>query len=782
LLKGGSALERLAAVRAIAFDKTGTLTEGKLELGEVVGIGGVPVDEVLTVAATAEQRSEHPLARLILHEAAARKLSLGSVEDFRAQPGAGVVTQSGTIAIVVGTPRLLAEQSILIPAEAQAALERLDAAGQTPLLVARGEIVVGVIGARDRIRAEAGDVLAQLRKLGVTDIALLTGDRKAVAQSIATQLDIHEVHAELLPADKAAFLERWRKEHTQAKPEGESSSPQGESLLGAILSPSTDSPRRVAMVGDGINDAPALAVADVGLAIGGTGSDIAAEAGDVVFMGDPLRSLPLLVELSRETVRIIRQNILVFAFAVNLVGIVVTAWLWPLFTPRDWHTEAPLAAVIYHQFGSLAVLVNSMRLLWFGRSQESATLKKAKSAFENADRWIATYLDPHEISHWLIDHAKSVAAIVLLLVLGGYALSGVIAVRPDEVAVVRRFGKPLPKDFGPGLHWCWPWPIDEVVRLQADRVKSLTIGFQAVPGTAEVGTWDASHQGAIKLAPEEAVLITGDGNLIELLATVRYRVDRPHTYLFEVQNPEEILRATAEGVLREAVAGRPFVDLLTAERGRIQEDVRRRLEQRCGEYGSDGLGLHIDGVSLLDLHPPQEVVGAYHEVTKAMEQRDTVRNKAEEQALRKVKASESDRSRAIHLAEAERTETRRLAEAQSAYFLSRLRARRTLSVGDEVQLVLAAGEEMERGRNSAEVLADYRRHRKERLEVNARLVEFRAFWDALGRVLNNREKIILDADKVPGRRQLMLFDPERFRVPVPMLPPSRRSGETHEGP
>src|SRR5262249_40456896 len=160
----------------------------------------------------------------------------------------------------------------------------------------------------------------------------------------------------------------------------------------------------------------------------------------------------------------------------------------------DWHTEAPLAAVIYHQFGSIAVLVNSMRLLWFGRSQESATLRTAKSMLENADRWMATYLDPHGISHWILDHAKAVAATVLLLLVGGYALSGFIAVRADEVAVVRRFGKPLPEDLGPGLHWCWPWPIDEVLRLQPERVKSLAIGFQTVPGSAEVGTWEASHQ------------------------------------------------------------------------------------------------------------------------------------------------------------------------------------------------------------------------------------------------------------------------------------------------
>src|SRR5207302_356447 len=154
-------------------------------------------------------------------------------------------------------------------------------------------------------------------------------------------LGFTQIHSELLPEQKAEFVSGLR-------------------------------PVSVAMVGDGINDAPALASADVGLALGGAaGTDIAAEAGDVILMGDPLRPLPLLVRLSRETVRIIRQNIFWFAFVVNAVGIVFTSWLWPLFTPEDWYEQSPLAAVFYHQLGSLLVLLNSMRLLVFERSAPS---------------------------------------------------------------------------------------------------------------------------------------------------------------------------------------------------------------------------------------------------------------------------------------------------------------------------------------------------------------------------------------------------------------------------
>jgi Cu+-exporting ATPase len=744
LIKGGVALERLAGIRAFAFDKTGTLTEGRLELGDVVGLAGVPPDEVLRAAATAEQRSEHLLARLILQEAQARRLPLDPVEDFRAHPGAGVAARTAAGPLLVGNRRLLEENGLALSPEAVAVLDRLDAAGQTALLVARGGVVLGVIGARDRVRPEAAAVLAELRGLGITDIALLTGDRPAAARAVAEQLGITDVHAELLPEQKAQFLERWK----------------------------DGGKRAVAMVGDGINDAPALAVADVGLALGGTGTDVAAEAGDVVFMGDPLRHLPLVVRLSRETVRIIRQNILVFALGVNAVGIVVTAWLWPLLAPSAWYEQSPVAAVVYHQLGSLLVLLNAMRLLWFERPAVQSTRGKVRRTWETLDHWMEHYLNADEWLHWLGHHWKGALAVGLPLLLLAYALSGLVQVGPDERAVVRRFGRVLDEDLGPGLSWRWPWPVEEVTKLQPARVHAVEVGFRtaAGPGGSPAAlTWESAHGDGWQRVEPEAVMITGDGNLVEVQATVRYTIADPHAYLFEVRDADELLRAAAESVLREAVAGRPFLDLLTTDRQRFQDDVLARLDARLKGYGPAGLGVRLDGLSLEDLHPPQQVVPAYHEVARAMEARDRQINEARADALHRDRQGQWEAQKIVRDAQAAKTEAVTQAEAERATFLARHRQRAGLTLRQEQTLMWEAAQDWARGRDAADVVRDYRQRRREWVALQATLTDFRLFWEAVGSALAGRPKMIVDSDKVPGRRQLLLFDPDLFRVPVPVM-------------
>ncbi len=499
LLKSGAALERLAGVTAFAFDKTGTLTEGKLELGDLLPADpSMTPDHLLIIAATAERRSEHPLARLFLAEAQRRSLSLPTVDEFVAHPGAGVRARSAGHDLLVGTQRLLEEQGVAITPEATALLERLDADGQTPLLVARDGQVVGAIGARDRIRSEAYGVLNELRACGITEIALLTGDRDAVAKKVAAELGIEAVHAELLPAEKAEIV--------VGSFSGKPKAPAWHTgVFGLPLNKSG-----IAFVGDGVNDAPALARASVGIAVGG-GADIAAEAGDIVLMGDPLRPLPLLLRLSRRTVEIIHQNIVVFAFGVNFVGIALTGWLWPLFARSpEWYERAPLAGVIYHQLGSLLVLLNSMRLLTFERTSMRASSTRVKGALDAFDRWVERFPNADDLLHEAGHRWKPIAAVALAVATILYAMSGLTAIAADEQAVVRRFGQPRDNDLGPGLHWRYPWPVESVIKLKPMQVRTVEVGYRAIPVKPQAArsgaSWLSQHEGeGVEIKAGEAV-------------------------------------------------------------------------------------------------------------------------------------------------------------------------------------------------------------------------------------------------------------------------------------
>jgi Cu+-exporting ATPase len=533
---------------------------------------------------------------------------------------------------------------------------------------------------------------------------LLTGDRRAAADAAARDLGLADVQAELLPHQKAAVVERLKREHGH-----------------------------VGMLGDGINDAPALAKADVGLAISGV--DLAAEAGDIILMGDPLRPLPMLVRLSRKTLAIIEQNILWFAFGVNAVGIVVTAWLWPLFAPSDWVERSPLVAVLYHQVGSLAVLLNSMRLVWFERTGTSPGWARWTGRARDFDLWLERTFDVHEWAHWLYERRRKVRWSLLIAGLAVWGVTGLSIVRPEEWAVARRFGA-YADTLEPGWHWRWPAPIEQVTRV-SQRMRTLEVGFREVPeelGKPGSWTWTSAHRKENR-RPEESLMITGDGNLADIQVVVHYRVVEPRVYLFDVANAEDVLRATTESVLRALIAGRPFQQLLTVQRAQFRDDVLARLRRTCESYGAAGLGVELQDVSLIDLHPPAEVVDAYYQVATAMEGRDRRINEAQTEATKKLKDADAEAERLRAEARASAVSKVLEARAETSRFLE-LSATRKSTSGD------------------------------------AALTDFRIFWETVARALTGREMVLVDSDQVRGQRNLLLVDPALLRPTFPiMLPP-----------
>jgi heavy metal translocating P-type ATPase len=746
LIKGGSALERLAGVTAIAFDKTGTLTEGKLELGDVVPMGST-LDELVGTAAAAEQGSEHPLARVIIVAARERGLPLGEVADFRAYPGGGVSALVGGARVVVGTRRLQEELGTTIPPEAIGALDRLDSTGQTSLLVAADGRLLGVIGARDRVRPEAAEVLADLRALGIAPIALMTGDRAAVARSVAEQLPVTEFHAELLPAQKAERLA------------------------------SGPAPQATAFVGDGVNDAPALARAGVGIAVG-SGTDVAADAGDIVLMAEPLKPLPMLVRLSRETVRIIRQNIIVFAFAVNLIGVVLTGWLWPLFaTSPAAYEQAPLVGVLYHQLGSLLVLLNSMRLLAFERTSTGA-VGRVRGAAKAVDGWLER-LSIDEILHRLAHHWKRISAGLGVVLLAAWASTALAIVEAGEVGIVQRFGRAT-TDISPGLHVRWPWPVETISRIRPAEVRSVEIGFRILPEDRRArrasqptnggNTWASGHSDGVARLSDEAVMITGDGDLVEILATVRYHVADPRRFLFGVVDANGIIRSTGEAVLRELVAGRRFQEMLTTRRADLERDALERLRSRIAALTDGGIGVALDGFTLHDLHPPPEVVNSYHAVAQAIQDRDRVVNDAEADALRVKRRAEEEADRVLKRAEAEAYGRREAAAADRDAFLAWHAVRNKLAPDEEAMLAAERERRVKAGESLAAVEKELSLLRERTLAERRFLIEQKLTLQAVVDVLKSRDKVMVDAPEVPGRRHLFLIDPDLLRLPSLVIP------------
>jgi len=327
LIKGGLYLELLAKADTLLVDKTGTLTHGHPRVTDIVSWGETSPDKIVGLAAALEHYSEHPLARTVLNEAARRGLAPVPVADVELLPSRGLVGHVNGRALVLGTRRLLAERGIALSDADERAVATLEVEGKTVLLLAADGALLGALAAADTLRPEAPTALARVRALGVRRVVLLTGDNERVAAAVARQVGITEVAANLLPEDKIATVRRL----------------QGEG-------------RRVIMVGDGINDAPALTQADVGIAMGVAGTDVALEAADVALMRDDWMEVPQAIELGRRTYRTIRQNIVFgIGFNVLVIGLAAASLI------------GPVIAAASQAVPDIAVALNASRLLRFGR-------------------------------------------------------------------------------------------------------------------------------------------------------------------------------------------------------------------------------------------------------------------------------------------------------------------------------------------------------------------------------------------------------------------------------
>jgi P-type Cu+ transporter len=326
LIRGGAALEQAGKVDTVIFDKTGTLTLGKPAVADVVAADGLTADDVIALAAALERGSEHPLATAVMAEARRRGVEIAAAAAFKSDTGLGVRARVADASVAVGSQRYLSGLHIDTgPLDVTA--DELAGRGRTVVYVARDGLLAGIIGISDPVKAEAADAVDQLKELGI-ETWLVSGDNRIVAEAVARQVGIDHVVAEVLPGGKTEQVAQLQ-------------------ALGRV----------VAMVGDGINDAPALATADVGVAIG-TGADVAIEASDVTLVGGDPRLFVSAIALSRQTMRVIREN-LFWAFGYNTLLIpIAMGLLYPI-----WGiTLDPALAAGAMAFSSVSVVLNSLRL------------------------------------------------------------------------------------------------------------------------------------------------------------------------------------------------------------------------------------------------------------------------------------------------------------------------------------------------------------------------------------------------------------------------------------
>ncbi len=681
LVKSGAALETSAGADCVVLDKTGTLTYGRPELAEIVPLAGLSADEVLRLAAIAEGNSEHALGALIREEARARGIVFAAPDGFEAVPGMGVRAQAEGQRILVGTRAFLERSGVPLGADVEQALRRMQRQRLTAVLVARGEQVVGVLGARDPIRPEARGLAQQLRQRGVRRVVVLTGDNESTARHVASELGLAEVAANLLPEEKVERIRALQQE-------------------GA----------KVVMVGDGINDAPSLAAADVGVAMGGTGTDIAAEASDVVLMTDDLSKLPYLIGLSRRAHRTILFNIIGFALIWNGLAVAAAAIGW----------IGPVAAAVVHQISSLAVVCNSLLLLAHGQAERTRVGRawlRLRALPGDLRRRLAGVDWPAQ-GRKLWEHRRPIARWGALALVALWLFSGAYTVGPEEKAVTQLFGRLTQQITEPGLHYWPPYPIGKVTVIECQRVRRDEVGFRTRPGAQPVAVgayeWGIQHRtGGYEKREEESILITGDANLVSVTLVAQYRVVNVAKYVFCAADPTALIHAATESAVREVVNCATLDAVLTQGREEIERDIAEALRRRLAIYDC---GIEVVGVSLQDVHPPIEVVAAFRDVFSAREQKQQL----------------------IEKANAYKTETKLLTEGQAAAQVLQAEAyaikRKEHAAGEARRFI-----------SQAKAYAKARRVTRTRLYIAA-----------LEQALATPKKLILDPRSVNGRQMLLL--------------------------
>jgi len=578
LVKGGAVLESLGRLKGVVFDKTGTLTLAQLRIERIETASRFSEAAALRLAAAVEQYSEHPVARLLVAHARQLGIEIPPAEDFLSQPGMGTTARVDSQTVRVGNPRAMEAAGARVPDDLGARIEQMRREGHTLALLAVGDEVVAAVGAGDTIRPSAQSAIDDLRRLGIGHVVMLTGDQQAAAQTVAQRLSIPEFHCGLLPAEKAQWIEQLRK----------------------TLAP-------VAMVGDGINDAPSLVASDVGVALADIGSDVTIESAGLVLVGDDLRKLAEAVACGQRVLRTIRQNVVAFAILFNLASVAAASSGW----------ISPVTAAVVHQISSLAVVLNSLRLLvdfcaWRRRL---------------ADSWRGI-----ERRRWRIAAIGAAAAAIAYLA-GGVHIIGV-----GELGLVQQFGRRVLPLEEPGLHYRLPYPLARHYVIRPGETHRVEIGFRSTPGESPepaVYEWNVQHRGGrYSPVPEESYVWTGDENLVDVNLVVHYRVADPEAALFKLGagEPEpaarwdELVRAESQSAFRAEMARREADDLLENSRQEIAAAVVRRANaalDRCA------VGLRVEQVCFGDIHPPLEVVPAFRDVSIAMEEKEARINEAE---------------------------------------------------------------------------------------------------------------------------------------------------------